>query len=155
MSNEEKKKKLKKETKYDFSNHAEILQVLDDAFEQKVKHDPAIMEPVRKGIKQFFRTRTNSELIDIADLDPSIYDYYDEVVAVWQSECDRRSFPIESELRKMYHSFSQEWSDEESFEYKFKELQKQVDGMQKKTDRIEKIFARKKFTLWFKDLLRL
>ena len=104
----EEKKKLEKETKYDFSNHAEILQVLDDAFEQKVKHDPVIMEPVRKGIKEFFRTRTNSELIDIPDLEPSIWDYQDEVTTVWESECERRSFPIESELKKMYHSFSQD-----------------------------------------------
>ena len=147
--------KLEKETKYNFSDHAEILQVLDDAFEQKVKHDPAIMEPVRKGIKAFFRTRTNSELIDIPDLEPSIWDYNDEVTMVWESECERRSFPIESELKKMYHSFSQDWSDDESYEYKFKELQKQVQGIQKKLDKIEKILGNRKFTMRLKELLGL
>jgi len=151
----EEKKKLKPETKYDFSNHTEILQVLDDVFEQKVKHDPAIMEPVRTGIKEFFRTRTNSELIDIADLDPSIWDYYDEVAQPYYTECDRRVFPIESELKKMYHSFSQEWSGEESFEYKFNELQEQVQGIQKKLDRLVKVLGPKKFTLRLKELLGL
>ena len=151
----EEKMKLEKETKYNFSDHAEILQVLDDAFEQKVKHDPAIMEPVRKGIKAFFRTRTNSELIDIPDLEPSIWDYHDEVTMVWESECERRSFPIESELKKMYHSFSQDWSDDESYEYKFKELQKQVQGIQKKLDKIEKILGNRKFTMRLKELLGL
>ena len=146
---------LKTETKYDFSDHSEILQVLKQAFETKVSTDPAIMAPVHKGIKEFMETRTNSDLIDLADLDPCIWDYHDEVVTIWQAECNKRSFPVESEFYKELTQLSQYYNDKDSLEFQFKELQEQVKGMQKKVDRMVKILTRRKFTMRFKDLLGL
>ena len=146
---------LKPETKYNFTNHAEILQVLDDAKEKKVRGNPAIMAPIHKGIKEYMRTRTNSELIDMADLEPCIWDYHNDVVTPWEKECGRRSFPVESTFYKELSKLSFYYNDDESLEHKFELLQKQVDGIQKKLDRMVKILGNRRITMRIKDFLGL
>ena len=146
---------LKPETKYNFAEHSEILQVLDETSEKKVQHDNAIMAPIHKGIKEYMRTRTNSELIDMADLEPCIWDYHNDVVTPWEKECGRRSFPVESTFYKALSKLSFYYNDDESLEHKFELLQKQVGGMQKKLDRMMKILGNRKITMRIKDFLGL
>jgi hypothetical protein len=78
-----------KEKEYDFSNHAEILKAMDDLYEIDSRPSSEIKKPLIHAIEEFLRTRTNSELIDMRDMEPDFWDY-EWLNDAWHTEIDSR-----------------------------------------------------------------
>ena len=142
-----------KEIKYNFSNHAEILEAIDLFYEKSKPTDMRVA--LNLAVQEFLLTRTNSQLIDLADLEPSIWDYDDMFLDYWYKEIDRRNYPNSQEMKDLLNDWHKEWAGKDSKLTKFNNLIEQVDGIQKKTDKIVQLLEGFSITMTVKEALKL
>lgn len=125
---------------YDFSDHEEMIEASIDLWSHDEEPSREQQKHLQEAINDFLRTRTNSELMDMADMDPSFWDW-NHISDAWHAECDTRFWPMDAEARRALKSLSFYYSSKDSVEYQVKELIKQVNGIQRKVDAIHKVLT--------------
>jgi len=138
---------------YNFSNHAEILEAIDLLYEKKVSE--SVRPVLRRAIEDFLHARTNSELIDIGDLEPSIWDYNDLFVDTWYKELNKRNIPQSQELKDLLNEWHPHWIGKSSKLTQFNTLIEQVGGIQKKLDKLLILLDNRSIRMKIKDALKL
>jgi hypothetical protein len=144
-------------TEYNFETHADVLKAIDAVYENKAhtKEDEANL---KTAAELFLRTRTNSELLDMKDLEPSIWEY-DKFCDWFYTEEDKRSWPTNDEMSDniltLQEAVLDDFSGDKSIETRLKELEKQVAGIQKKVDRIVTLLESVKFEMSGAQALKL
>ena len=130
--------------KYDFASLADVIKAIDALPDSDKKDYNAKMDQIEPAAKAFLRTRTNCELLDMADEQwpsgghqMSLWDYIGTFCDWYQEETDRRNWPVETDLYKLLQEWGENWAqDEDSIRQRFFALEKQVKGIQKKVDRL-------------------
>jgi len=143
------------QTEYDFGDHAAILKEIDALPDDDKAAYNEKMDRLEPAARAFLRTRTNSELMDIADLEPSIWDYMGSFCDWYKEERGRRTWPESTEVVDLIDDWHEESAGKDSMRARFFELEKQVAGMQKKVDRIASLLKDAKFTISGETALKL
>lgn len=145
---------MSEKKEYEFTNHAEILKAIEEMYEIDSHPIWEIRKPLDDAIKQFLETRTNCELIDMRDMEPNFWDT-EWLNDAWYKEIDKRSYPQSQEIRDILNQWHKEWADKDSYLFRFEALEKQVNGMQKKVDKIVKLLENFEIKMSVADALKL
>ena len=140
---------------YNFSDHAEIMKALDELYEIDSHPTAEIRRPLEDAIKKFFQTRTNSELMDLGDLEPSIWDHSEWLVNPWYKEWYSRAIPETENMRELLNDYHEEWAGKDSIRTRFLDMEKQVQGLQKKLDKVTKLLENFEVKMSVSDALKL
>ena len=125
-----------------------------------IEFDPSQFEGEdgKEKYREWLKSLTRAQLLDIYDRDVLADDYWDD----YWLEQDSRDWPIGKQFRLTYLSLlfkdfniSGSKKAEKSFEAILERLEPQVAGMQKKLDRLLKIFDSKEVTMSVKTALSL
>ena len=104
-------------------------------------------------VRKFFKTLTRIQLIEVNDrmsfdeIDSKV-DYY----KVYYEVMDYNSWPVDEETSKVLNKLH--W-DKDSISSQVPKLKEQVEGMQKKLDKIETLISNAEFKLCGKDAMKL
>jgi len=149
--------------KYNFDNYAAILKAIDALPDRNKKEYDVQMDEIEEAAKSFLKTRTNSDLLNMANetvtiekSEFSLWDYVGSFCDWYQEERDRRNWPIESEVQKLLEEWGEDYAtDDDTPRQRFFVLEKQVAGIQKKVDKLVKLLEGSKVTLSVEEALRL
>ena len=149
--------------KYNFDNYAAILKAIDALPDRNKKEYDVQMDEIEEAAKSFLKTRTNSDLLNMANetvtiekSEFSLWDYVGSFCDWYQEERDRRNWPIESEVQKLLEEWGEDYATyDDTPRQRFFVLEKQVAGIQKKVDKLVKLLEGSKVTLSVEEALRL
>ena len=148
---------------YNFVTLGDVLRAISLLPEDDKKAYNAGMNELEVAARAFLHTRTNSELMDMADEEVtidndrvSLWDYMESFSEWYDEERDRRDWPIAEEVMKVVKEWGENWaSDDDSVRQRFFAMEKQVRGMQKKIDRIAELLKDKQFTVTGEQALKM
>jgi len=147
--------------KYNFDNYAAILKAIDALPDSNKKEYDAQMDEIEKAARSFLKTRTNSELLNMANetvtiekSEFSLWDYIGSFCDWYQEERDRRNWPIESEVQKLLGEWGENYATEDdTIRQRFFAMEGQIRGLQKKVDRIVNLLGKFEVKMSVKDVL--
>lgn len=147
---------------YNFASLADALKAIAALPDDKPEYN-RLMPQIKSEAERFLKTRTNSELMNMADEvviieidEVSLYDYMGSFYDWYNDEVDSRNWPIADSVMKVVKQWDEDWADEgSSFRKRFLEMEKQVKGIQKKIDRILFLLKDTKFTVSAEEAMTL
>lgn len=147
---------------YNFASLADALKAIAALPDDKPEYN-RLMPQIKSEAERFLKTRTNSELMNMADEvviieidEVSLYDYMGSFYDWYNDEVDSRNWPIADSVMKVVKQWDEDWADEgSSFRKRFLEMEKQVKGIQKKIDRILFLLKDTKFTVSAEEAMKL
>jgi hypothetical protein len=147
---------------YNFASLADALKAIAALPDDKPEYN-RLMPQIKSEAERFLKTRTNSELMNMADEaviietdEVSLYDYMGSFYDWYNDEVDSRNWPIADSVMKVIKQWDEDWADEgSSFRKRFLEMEKQVKGIQKKIDRLLKVLDKTKVTTSVSDIVNM
>jgi hypothetical protein len=149
--------------KYNFASLEDVLKAISELPDNNKKVYNTGMDQIEVAGKVFLNTRSNSELMNLADEtviiggdEVSVYDYMGSFWDWYEAEVDSRNWPIADSVMEVVKQWDADWADDgSSFRKRFLEMEKQVAGIQKKVDKLVKLLEGSKVTLSVEEALRL
>jgi len=151
--------------KYDFAGIEDCIKTIDSLYEKyetKFKIPKEHLDALNNTLDGFFRTRTNSEILDMPDIDcgddTSIYDYDEWIMERYYAEIERRNWVITNAQRDTYIEVGlgeYRHSKDNTILDRLTKLEEQTTGMQKKIDKIVQLLEGFSITMTVKDALKL
>ena len=149
--------------KYDFASLEDVLKAISELPDNNKKVYNTGMDQIEVAGKVFLNTRSNSELMNLADEtviiggdEVSVYDYMGSFLDWYEAEVNSRNWPIADGVMEVMKQWDADWADDgSSFRKRFLEMEKQIAGIQKKVDKLVKLLEGSKVTLSVEEALKL
>ncbi|MBD3405111.1 MAG: hypothetical protein GF411_03115 [Candidatus Lokiarchaeota archaeon] len=149
-------------TEYEFNSHEEVLRKVADYLDmpKSVSYDIKKKEKddIIDAVTRFVQRRKTSELIDFFSItidNISIWDTGELYKDIVDKEFAKRYVPQPTEIYDLLSNLHPDWlAKKDTLEYKFSEIEKRINGIQKKVDKIVKLLDNFEITMSVGDALK-